>query len=189
MPALPTLSRSSREPPESGGKPRTKEKPKPDDGPQGARRPVDDHSQRCHLPGRVSSALSASRPSHFYSAPALTTRCFRGGPFEFPNLLRISSRKELFRPAFIPVFTDYLVNKDKKEAFRLGNLVVNARCSSSYRHRPHSGILATPWIDAGPDRPRVQGDSRQVRASPFSWRGSCSPSCRFSPWRRWPWAC
>jgi putative peptidoglycan lipid II flippase len=46
--------------------------------------------------------------------------------FRIPNLLRDLFAEGALSAAFVPVFTDYLVNKDKKEAFRLGNLVVNA---------------------------------------------------------------
>ncbi len=46
--------------------------------------------------------------------------------FRIPNLLRDLFAEGALSAAFVPVFTDYLVNKEKKEAFRLGNLVVNA---------------------------------------------------------------
>jgi len=46
--------------------------------------------------------------------------------FRIPNLLRDLFAEGALSAAFVPVFTDYLVNKDKKEAFRLGNLIVNA---------------------------------------------------------------
>jgi putative peptidoglycan lipid II flippase len=46
--------------------------------------------------------------------------------FRIPNLLRDLFAEGALSAAFVPVFTDYLVNKDKKEAFRLGNLVINA---------------------------------------------------------------
>src|SRR5512136_996906 len=43
--------------------------------------------------------------------------------FRIPNLLRDLFAEGALSAAFVPVFTDYLVNKDKKEAFRLGNLI------------------------------------------------------------------
>jgi putative peptidoglycan lipid II flippase len=45
--------------------------------------------------------------------------------FRIPNLLRDLFAEGALSAAFVPVFTDYLVNKDKKEAFRLGNMVAN----------------------------------------------------------------
>jgi putative peptidoglycan lipid II flippase len=45
--------------------------------------------------------------------------------FRIPNLLRDLFAEGALSAAFVPVFTDYLVNKNKKEAFRLGNLVLN----------------------------------------------------------------
>jgi len=46
--------------------------------------------------------------------------------FRIPNLLRDLFAEGALSAAFVPVFTDHLVNKDRKEAFRLGNIVVNA---------------------------------------------------------------
>ncbi len=46
--------------------------------------------------------------------------------FRIPNLLRDLFAEGALSAAFVPVFTDYLVNRGKKEAFRLGNLVINA---------------------------------------------------------------
>jgi putative peptidoglycan lipid II flippase len=65
--------------------------------------------------------------------------------FRIPNLLRDLFAEGALSAAFIPVFTDYLVNKDKKEAFRLGNLVVNALLVI-LSGIVLIGILATPWI-------------------------------------------
>ena len=65
--------------------------------------------------------------------------------FRIPNLLRDLFAEGALSAAFVPVFTDYLVNKDKKEAFRLGNLVVNALLVVLFVIVV-IGILATPWI-------------------------------------------
>jgi len=65
--------------------------------------------------------------------------------FRIPNLLRDLFAEGALSAAFVPVFTDYLVNKDKKEAFRLGNLVVNALLVV-LSAIVLIGILATPWI-------------------------------------------
>jgi len=65
--------------------------------------------------------------------------------FRIPNLLRDLFAEGALSAAFVPVFTDYLVNKEKKEAFRLGNLVVNALLVVLFVIVVF-GILATPWI-------------------------------------------
>jgi putative peptidoglycan lipid II flippase len=65
--------------------------------------------------------------------------------FRIPNLLRDLFAEGALSAAFVPVFTDYLVNKDKKEAFRLGNLVVNALLVILFVIVA-IGVLATPWI-------------------------------------------
>jgi putative peptidoglycan lipid II flippase len=65
--------------------------------------------------------------------------------FRIPNLLRDLFAEGALSAAFVPVFTDYLVNKDKKAAFRLGNLVVNALLAVLFVIVV-IGILATPWI-------------------------------------------
>lgn len=43
--------------------------------------------------------------------------------FRIPNLLRDLFAEGALSSAFVPVFSEYLVNKDEKEAFRLSNLV------------------------------------------------------------------
>lgn len=43
--------------------------------------------------------------------------------FRIPNLLRDLFAEGALSSAFVPVFSDYLENKDEKEAFRLSNLV------------------------------------------------------------------
>jgi putative peptidoglycan lipid II flippase len=43
--------------------------------------------------------------------------------FRIPNLLRDLFAEGALSSAFVPVFSDYLVNRDEKEAFRLSNLV------------------------------------------------------------------
>ena len=43
--------------------------------------------------------------------------------FRIPNLLRDLFAEGALSSAFVPVFSDYLVNKDEKEALRLSNLV------------------------------------------------------------------
>lgn len=65
--------------------------------------------------------------------------------FRIPNLLRDLFAEGALSAAFVPVFTDYLVNKDKREAFRLGNLVVNALLAV-VGVVVIAGILATPLI-------------------------------------------
>ena len=65
--------------------------------------------------------------------------------FRIPNLLRDLFAEGALSAAFVPVFTDYLVNKEKKEAFRLGNLVVNSLLVVLFGV-VLIGILATPWI-------------------------------------------
>ena len=46
--------------------------------------------------------------------------------FRIPNLLRDLFAEGALSSAFVPVFSDYLVNKDEKEAFRLSNMVATA---------------------------------------------------------------
>ena len=43
--------------------------------------------------------------------------------FRIPNLLRDLFAEGALSSAFVPIFSDYLINKDEKEAFRLSNLV------------------------------------------------------------------
>jgi len=43
--------------------------------------------------------------------------------FRIPNLLRDLFAEGALSSAFVPVFSDYLINKDENEAFRLSNLV------------------------------------------------------------------
>src|SRR5262245_37306020 len=43
--------------------------------------------------------------------------------FRIPNLLRDLFAEGALSSAFVPVFSDYLINKDEKDAFRLSNLV------------------------------------------------------------------
>ncbi len=45
--------------------------------------------------------------------------------FRIPNLLRDLFAEGALSSAFVPVFSDYLVNKNEKEAFRLSNLVAS----------------------------------------------------------------
>ncbi|MCX7974908.1 MAG: murein biosynthesis integral membrane protein MurJ [Candidatus Aminicenantes bacterium] len=45
--------------------------------------------------------------------------------FRLPNLLRDLFAEGALSAAFVPVFTDHLLNKGKREAFRLANLVIN----------------------------------------------------------------
>ena len=45
--------------------------------------------------------------------------------FRLPNLLRDLFAEGALSAAFVPVFTEHLINKGKKEAFRLANLVIN----------------------------------------------------------------
>jgi len=45
--------------------------------------------------------------------------------FRIPNLLRDLFAEGALSTAFIPTFTDYLIKKDKKEAFKLANHVIN----------------------------------------------------------------
>ncbi|MEW5899927.1 MAG: murein biosynthesis integral membrane protein MurJ [Acidobacteriota bacterium] len=65
--------------------------------------------------------------------------------FRIPNLLRDLFAEGALSAAFVPVFTDYLVNKDRKEAFRLGNLVSNALLVI-LSGVVLIGVVATPWI-------------------------------------------
>jgi putative peptidoglycan lipid II flippase len=46
--------------------------------------------------------------------------------FRIPNLLRDLFAEGALSSAFVPVFSEYLVTKDEKEAFRLSNLVATA---------------------------------------------------------------
>ncbi|HXG66541.1 MAG TPA: murein biosynthesis integral membrane protein MurJ, partial [Blastocatellia bacterium] len=46
--------------------------------------------------------------------------------FRIPNLLRDLFAEGALSSAFVPVFSEYLVKKDEKEAFRLSNMVVTA---------------------------------------------------------------
>src|SRR5437867_5082979 len=46
--------------------------------------------------------------------------------FRIPNLLRDLFAEGALSSAFVTVFSDYLVTKDEKEAFRLSNLIATA---------------------------------------------------------------
>src|SRR5215475_8631170 len=46
--------------------------------------------------------------------------------FRIPNLLRDLFAEGALSSAFVPVFSEYLVKRDEKEAFRLSNLVTTA---------------------------------------------------------------
>ena len=46
--------------------------------------------------------------------------------FRIPNLLRDLFAEGALSSALVTVFSDYLVKKDEREAFRLSNLIVNA---------------------------------------------------------------
>lgn len=65
--------------------------------------------------------------------------------FRISNLLRDLFAEGALSAAFVPTFTDYLVNRGKKEAFRLGNLVFNALLVV-LSVIVLVGILATPFI-------------------------------------------
>jgi putative peptidoglycan lipid II flippase len=61
--------------------------------------------------------------AHFFGA-TLATDAFVAA-FRIPNLLRDLFAEGALSAAFVPVFTDTLVNKGKKDAFRLANLLLN----------------------------------------------------------------
>src|ERR1043165_7196490 len=46
--------------------------------------------------------------------------------FRIPNLLRDLFAEGALSSAFVPVFSDYLVKRDEREAFRLSNLITTA---------------------------------------------------------------
>jgi len=80
----------------------------------------------------------------FIFGAGLSTDAFVAA-FRIPNLLRDLFAEGALSAAFVPVFTDYLVNKNKKEAFRLGNLVLNGLLLI-VGVIVVIGVLTTPWI-------------------------------------------
>src|SRR5689334_22974440 len=83
--------------------------------------------------GIVSLAVMASRVlglvrevvfAYFFSASRSFANDAYVIAFRIPNLLRDLFAEGALSSAFVPVFSDYLVNKDEKEACRLSNLVV-----------------------------------------------------------------
>ena len=82
--------------------------------------------------GLVSIAIMASRVlglaremvfAYFFGASKSFANDAYVIAFRIPNLLRDLFAEGALSSAFVPVFSDYLVNKDEKEAFRLSNLV------------------------------------------------------------------
>lgn len=65
--------------------------------------------------------------------------------FRIPNLLRDLFAEGALSAAFVPVFTDHLVNKGKKEAYRLANLLMNG-LAVVLTLIVFLGILLTPYI-------------------------------------------
>ena len=61
--------------------------------------------------------------AHFFGA-TLATDAFVAA-FRIPNLLRDLFAEGALSAAFVPVFTDTMVNKGKKDAFHLANLLLN----------------------------------------------------------------
>lgn len=85
--------------------------------------------------GIVSMAVMASRVlglvremvfAYFFGASKSFANDAFVVAFRIPNLLRDLFAEGALSSAFVPVFSDYLVNKDEKEAFRLSNLVATA---------------------------------------------------------------
>src|SRR5215470_5809004 len=82
--------------------------------------------------GIVSMAVMASRVlglvremvfAYFFGASKSFANDAYVIAFRIPNLLRDLFAEGALSSAFVPVFSDYLINKDEKEAFRLSNLV------------------------------------------------------------------
>lgn len=82
--------------------------------------------------GIVSLAVMASRVlglvremvfAYFFGASKSIANDAYVMAFRIPNLLRDLFAEGALSSAFVPVFSDYLINKDEKEAFRLSNLV------------------------------------------------------------------
>ena len=85
--------------------------------------------------GLISLAVMASRLlglvreivfTHFFGASRSYALDAYVIAFRIPNLLRDLFAEGALSSAFVTVFSDYLVTKGEKEAFRLSNLVVNA---------------------------------------------------------------
>jgi putative peptidoglycan lipid II flippase len=65
--------------------------------------------------------------------------------FRIPNLLRDLFAEGALSAAFVPVFTDYLTNKGKEEAFKVANLVING-LAVILSALIIVGIFITPYI-------------------------------------------
>ncbi len=65
--------------------------------------------------------------------------------FRIPNLLRDLFAEGALSAAFVPVFTDYLLKRGKKEAFRLANLLINGLLLI-LAGVIVTGILITPYL-------------------------------------------
>ena len=76
------------------------------------------------LASRVFGLVREQTFSHIFGA-GLFVDAFVAA-FRIPNLLRDLFAEGALSAAFVPVFTDTLANRGRAEAFRLGNLVVNA---------------------------------------------------------------
>ena len=81
--------------------------------------------------------------AHFFGA-TLATDAFVAA-FRIPNLLRDLFAEGALSAAFVPVFTETMVNKGKKDAFHLANLLLNGLVIV-LSGVVLVGILVTPWI-------------------------------------------
>jgi putative peptidoglycan lipid II flippase len=105
------------------------------DKPVQSRRPASSSRTVARSAGIVSLAVMSSRVlglvremvfAYFFGASKGLANDAYVIAFRIPNLLRDLFAEGALSSAFVTVFSDYLVTKDEKEAFRLSNLVTNA---------------------------------------------------------------
>src|SRR5207244_13481939 len=106
-------------------------------GPDEGARPVTPRkrSSVARSAGIVSLAVMASRVlglvremvfAYFFGASKSFANDAYVIAFRIPNLLRDLFAEGALSSAFVPVFSEYLVKRDEREAFRLSNLVTTA---------------------------------------------------------------
>ena len=66
--------------------------------------------------------------------------------FRIPNLLRDLFAEGAMTAAFVPTFTRTLTKRGREEAWRLGNLVINAVVRRHRRRRDRLGMLFADQI-------------------------------------------
>jgi putative peptidoglycan lipid II flippase len=110
------------------------------------------------LVSRISGLVRETVMAHLFGAGRVFDAFSLG--FRIPNLTRDLFAEGALSSAFIPVFSEYLETKDKKEAVRLANLVgtaviliVGVLCVLGVAASPLLvKLLASPWAGADPGK-------------------------------------